>query len=339
MDNKNSNLREVTSVAATDHSIETILSVAARTAPHKAILSESGWAYLINDSGDFLPLLYGANSWSEQDQTQSSATIRARYETLSKRNILYRKFIIPEKPVVYPEYLPRELRVLKKVQERPAQLMARDNPGLVFYLEHYLASQKSLGLLYFRGDTHANWLGAWLIYRYVMRQLIADGVRTPTRIFRLRDLLGSIASYEGDLISHLSPTDIESLDKRFGHTFPEHGIELVVKLDIPEKDQAASRVDTPQDYQIWYDTRETFVFERPDKRGIKALFFRDSTFDRGAMELLAQHFSRSLFIWHQGVVDLDAIDREQPDLIVHAMAERFIIRYPNFSIFTNGSKS
>jgi hypothetical protein len=264
---------------------------------------------------------------------------RSQPPQLTTRNILYRKFVVPEKPVVYPEYLPKELRTLKRTQDRPAALLARDNPTIVFYLDSYLISLKSLGLLYFRGDTHTNWLGAWLIYRYVMRQLVADGVRTPTHALRLRDLLNSIASYEGDLIPHLSQLDSDFFKKRYGHTFPEHGIELVVKLEIPEKNCAASRVNTPQDYLGWYNTRETFVFERSDKRGPRAIFFRDSTFDRGAMELLAQHFSRSLFIWHQGIIDLDVIDREQPDLVVHSMAERFVARYPNFPTFASVGKA
>ena len=45
------------------------------------------------------------------------------------------------------------------------------------------------------------------------------------------------------------------------------------------------------------------------------------------IDLLAEHFRRSVFIWHQGQIVNDIIEVEKPDLIIHVMAERFTIAY------------
>jgi hypothetical protein len=53
-------------------------------------------------------------------------------------------------------------------------------------------------------------------------------------------------------------------------------------------------------------------------------------------ELLAQHFSRIVFVWREGAVFEEIIRFEQPNVVVHMMAERFVSRYPSFQSVVSG---
>jgi hypothetical protein len=308
-------------------------AIARKVAPNKAILSPSGWAYLINDTNEFFRAFLGIEEWSDDQRAAAAQVIADRVGGLAAMDIPYRKFIVPEKPVVYPEHLPPEIRSLPRASGRPAQALAAAHPETVFYLDRHLIGNKALGHLYFRGDTHTNWLGSWLVYRFILQRLIEAGLLSAAGLYPIRSLLASTTPYGGDLLPHLTDAAQQMLERRFSHTMPKGGIELVTKLEIAPGEARARRIETPADYAAWYTTRETLVFERTDGKGPRAVFFRDSTFDRGVAELLAEHCSRSVFVWYSGLVDLDVIEREQPDFVVQAMAERFVVRYPAFRPF------
>ena len=309
---------------------DTIEALCAEAAPYKAVASEAGWLYLINDTNDFLRLFFGLDAWSQADGLRAVEVIRNRVKALKELGVSYCKLVIPEKPVVYPEYLPSKMLSLARAPIRPAQILAAGAPEHVHYLAAYFASVKGLGQLYFRGDSHTNWFGGWLLYRMVVHQLRAAGLALAGNVFDISALRSRMAAYSGDLVQHLSPAASADLRSRLGHTMPRDGLEYSNLLDLEETQRQARRVETPEDYVNWYDSRETFIFERADGLGPRVIFFRDSTFDRGVMELLAEHCARSVFIWHLGQVDGDAIDRERPDFVVQSMAERFVTRYPTF---------
>ena len=262
----------------------------AKRATNKAISSPRGWAFLTNDPNDFLSVFAGQDRWTQADAAKASQVITDRSATLAAMGIPYRKYIVPEKPVIYAEYLPQRIRSQPRASERPATLLSAGNAGVVHYLDKYLLGMKSLGLLYFRCDTHTNWLGAWLTYRFIMQTIMSDGIMPTSKLLSVSDLHASVEPFEGDLMPLLSEESRILMKRRFGHTMPTEGIELATRLEIPQGDLKARRVETPQEYRDWYVSRDTFTFEREDRLGPKAVFFRDSTLGRGAMALLAQHF-------------------------------------------------
>jgi hypothetical protein len=297
--------------------------------PSKAIFSEFGWAYLVNDSNEFLRVQFNERNWDVSDRAYAAKVIKQRKEYLLDQGAIYRKFIIPEKSVIYREYLPRAMENLNPAKLRPAHMMAEDSPDTVSYLESYLIDARSYGLLYFRGDTHTNWLGGWFVYRYIVDNLSRIGLLTHQKPFDFRDLVPSVASYNGDLSVQVDRDARAEFDRVWGFTTAEHGFEVAMRYELNSALRVAQTVEVPSEYQEWFNGRETFVYERSDKKGLKAVIFRDSTFDF-CHEYLAQHFSRSVFIWHQGQVYVEVIEREQPDVVIHVMAERFIVSYNKF---------
>lgn len=307
--------------------MEKFETIAEQIAPSKGVVSESGWVFLINDTNDFMRWYCGADTWDATDRSKASRIFFDRLARLNSLSIPYMKFIVPEKIVVYPEFAPRKLQVLMTSRPRPAQMLVEDHPKTVFYLDDFMKSLKGMGTLYFRADTHPNWLGAWAIYRFVIHKLVGVGLIDGSVTSDISHLLAQAVPYEGDLLPHLSATQREKFSQDYGFSFPVGGVEWSVKLELPPERTTARAVEVPDEYRMWYPSRETLIYERHDRSGPTVVFFRDSTFDRGVVELLAQHCGRAVFIWHLGVVDLDVLEREKPDLIVHCMAERFVERY------------
>lgn len=306
-----------------------ISAVERSIAPGKSLLSEYGWVFLANDTNNFLKVAFGNNRWSTEDAEMAAATIHDRAAKLKEMGARYFKFIIPEKSIVYQEYLPRVFSTIALDPNRPALRLQQSCPELVAYLADYLTDAKSYGQVYFRGDTHTNWLGAWLVYCYIIRWLSKLGIVNYDELLAFNNLLPTIASYDGDLSVQISPELRKEFDSRLGFTTSTFGFELAIRLDIPDSARRARLVEVPAQFSEWFTTRETLAYERADKKGLKAVIFRDSTMDF-CHDLLAQHFSRSVFIWHQGLVYEEVIREEQPDIVLHVMAERFVTQYTSF---------
>ncbi|HTW27047.1 MAG TPA: hypothetical protein VME92_07975 [Acetobacteraceae bacterium] len=299
----------------------------------KGMLAESGWVFLANDTNDFMRLQFGPPAWTEEQRARAAAVIDERARLLRARRARYRKFIIPEKSVVYAEYLPRALAKLPRLGMRPAEMLAADRPQLVRYLARYLIDAKSYGPLYFRGDTHTNWIGSYFVYRHIAETLAADRVIAPRDLLRLGDMQMAPAQYSGDILGQIPPEHARLLRDTLGFLHGTAGYEMLIEVKLPAAASRVERRPVPPDYAGWFRERETLIYEAPPgsrtSRRPRAVIFRDSTLDN-CHEWLAQHFSRSVFVWFAGQVFEEVLDRERPDVVLHVMAERFVTRYPDW---------
>lgn len=300
----------------------------------KGLAARGGWAFLINDSNDFLSWQLGLRRWSPAEHAQVAAMLTQRAKLLSQRH--YQMFICPEKSVVYREYLPAGLDAFAPDRDRPAEAMARTCPGAVHYLADRFEALKPLGLLFFRGDTHVNWLGAYHLYREAILALAARGAPVGPPI-TFNHLQHFVAGMEGDVLIQLPESaraafEVDASLARVGNM-----LELVISHTLPEARKRARRTPTPEGYIPGGGGRETIIMERDDKSLPKALIFRDSTATL-SIELLAEHFSRSVFVWHEGDVIGDLIDREDPDIVLHFVAERFLATYPGAAAINHALK-
>lgn len=312
-------------IAATRDDVATILDKL-KTIQNgaKGLAAPGGWVFLINDTNDFLSWQLGLKRWSEAEHEAVRTVLAERTQLLAGRH--YQMFICPEKSVVYREWLPAGLDAFSPHYDRPAEAMARMCPETVHYLLPRFEALKRLGLLFFRGDTHVNWLGAYHLYREAILALGARGAPVGAPL-TFHDLQHYVAGMEGDVLIQLPDAvkaefEVDAALGRVGNM-----LELVISHTLPEAKKRAKRVETPEGYIPGGGGRETIIMEHADKSLPTALIFRDSTATL-SIEFLAEHFSRSVFVWHDGDVIGELIDREQPDVILHFVAERFLATYP-----------
>jgi FkbM family methyltransferase len=297
----------------------------------RGFLSEYGWVFLANDSNRFMDQLLGSLQWNNIEKDRAIGVLQERRNRLRALGCHYLKFIIPEKSVVYREYLPRRMRDLVPSSTRPALLMAQSLPGTVFYLDQYLQDAKSYGHLYFRGDTHVNWLGAYFVYQDAIRSLLPllKG-RLPPPI-PLTCLASSLVGYDGDVRTKLHAAEEKQLlkhwpDVQFSDTF-EH----CVRYTLPAGRQRAQPCPGSKVLNAMQFDRPVLVTEVDDPSLPRAVIFHDST-AQFITDLLAEHFSRAVFVWHRGEVIEPIIVSERPDVVLQFMAERFVGSYSDIMV-------
>jgi len=291
----------------------------------KGLAAAGGWVFLINDTNDFLSWQLGLKRWTPEDLDDVKGILAERARLLADR--CYQMVICPEKSAVYSEWLPAGLDGFAPDARRPAMAMAEMFPSEVLYLAPRFELLKRLGLLFFRGDTHVNWLGAYHLYREAILALAGRGATVGPPI-AFGDLGHYIAGMEGDILAQLPEAAKATFERDAVLARAGAMLEVTICHILPEPKRKARRVPTPDGYIPGGGGRETIILEQDDKSLPRALVFRDSTATL-SIDLLGEHFSRSVFVWHEGDVIGDLIDREQPDVILHFVAERFLATYPS----------
>lgn len=301
--------------------------------PHKAMLSEHGWVFLTNDSSDYMEYLYGSRAWTAPEAERAVATLTRRQKTLADRGVVYQKYVIPEKAAVYPEYLPRIFERLEVPKGRPAKVVEDAKVPGYSYLGDVLTDAKSHGFLYFKGDSHTNWLGAYFVYNHIVESL-NRALKPQQRkgVISLSQLTPSMVGYAGDIATQLSEEHRRVVDGVWKHISFKDVYEYAIRFELAEQNRKATHVERNPEYDVVLGERPRFAFSHPNKSLPKAVVFRDSTSD-WLVDLLAEHFSESLFVWHKGHVYEDLIERENPDVVLHIMAERFFTQYKAFPPF------
>ena len=302
-----------------------------------AMLSEYGWLFLINDTANYLRYLFGKIIWTELVLNRAENILLERYSKLSLKNIQYFKYVIPKKSSIYKEYLPKLLSELNICEDRPALMIQKKGLKFYHYLHSTLVDAKPYGLVYFRGDSHANWLGSYFIYNYIIDEMnkTVEKFKTISPI-QLRTLTASLVGSSGDLYRQMHDDQKNFLSPQgaLGGVGLDGKIEHLVSYVLPEAVKNSHKVDCDEIYYSIGNERPIYAFENSDKKLPRAVIFRDST-SSFIVDLIAEHFSYSIFIWHKGFCYQDIIDREKPDVVLHIMAERFLVQYEHNVAFAN----
>ena len=229
---------------------------------------------------------------------------------LAQRNIKFLFVIVPSKDTIYPEFLPASeprARSISRLDEMLA-VLARSK---VEYLELRtpLLEARKRHQLYDHVDSHWNGHGARIGAESILK--------------RTAQLLGRSDGF-AELDSHLSPRKswadlplILSLE----------GLVDVPSVELLPNRTRARRLLPPE--SVLAPTRKQWsrvLFELDEPALPKAIVIRDS-FSDNYMPTLNEHFRRTLYLWtHE--IDLRDVDKEQPDIVIMEMTERFLSDAP-----------
>ncbi|MBO4633173.1 MAG: hypothetical protein J5858_14735, partial [Lentisphaeria bacterium] len=252
----------------------------------------------------------GNNLFTPQElQTILGNLTRAR-DVLKKQNIRFCVFIAPGKLHVYDRMLPEEWRRKPGASTRIRQLVEyiRKNSDIPveYPLDEFAAYEKKFAVpLYYKHDTHWNFLGAYIGARSLMR--LAD----PAEAARMPDVSSleyrMAGLHRGDLARMLEA--------------PESFLEPNWKFQHPSFDY--SRVPT-----------ESGCYSYPGKlpHGKRVFFIRDS-FMMGMAPFLAAHFSHLTFYWDFSL-NSEMISEDRPDVVVLEIVDRYLSKLKSFNEVT-----
>jgi hypothetical protein len=269
----------------------------------KVVEGKDGWLFLAHDSNDVLGQYSGSLEFQESHFERWQEILERRVEWLDGRGAPYFFVIGPDTHALYPEKLPEGVR---PVGDRPVERLTRrvkdsKSPARVIYPLEELLAAKADHPVGSPTDTHWSEFGAFVAYRTIAHELERAGI--PMRTISGQELTFTEVALPGDLGIKI-------------------GIETGTQL----------YVDFPRSARLLHDNGVDNIgalleFECDAAPVTRCLLLGDSYGWRLA-RYLAESFGRFVFA-HTPILDRELVEREQPDVVISLLAERFLRRVPD----------
>lgn len=290
-----------------------------------ALVGRENWLFLCNDSNDGLAQYRGERRLGPAELDSYLSLFTARGEYFSKLGLPYLFAIVPGKERVHPEFLPEGLArsPLALPAEQLMHLLLSRTAIEAIDLLPSVMDAKWQGPVFYRSDSHWNHHGALAAAAAIIGRVRRHFPAVPA--IELPDYDWKELPFEhGDLRDKLKHrwTPQGAVPERQQPAVPPE----TLLRPASRRARRVRRVATPPALQL-SKTRETLVFETGDPALPSCLMFRDSFAD-WMVHLLAPCFRRIVYVW-QPEVARAVVEQERPDLVLHAVIDRFLVLPPS----------
>lgn len=283
-------------------------------------VGNDGWLF---GSALELEFTLGLHQTSDSLITRLINELNYRYDYCKSRGAEFRLIIIPAKSSIYPEFLPFQYKI-GRTGTAVEQLLRRSEKECkapILYLLDSLRKHKNSKLLYHKSDTHWNAFGTLYGYQSIMKWM---GTDSKDIIEYPDDFDNTEMQIQGGDLSNML-----GLGRYWNDTM--YTLHLAARRLAKVRDKENYPCDNSwfticEEYELAYGNSDTTL--------PRLLVIRDSFTNLLMQNLLASHFGRSTFIWDywQHKLNKEIIDKEQPDVVLCIMNERFLmnpVKYPN----------
>lgn len=272
--------------------------------PEKVIVGENGWLFGAMDfmKEDFQHSI----PFTEEDLNAIQRNLEQRFTYFKNKGIRYYLFIPPAKHSIYSEFMPWYLGKKGPYSRLDQVLLLFKNHPYISIIDcrNELMEQKRIEQVFYKRDTHWNYVGAYVGYKKLMQAIQQD---FPA----LRPLEWNEIQRTEYVNRNMNLAMFLSL----GMFYPEK--EDYTWIIHPNKIDSNISVNYPTQYVYQID-----VFSQADTNLPKMVMHHDS-YTMSNRHLINQHFERSVYLWTH--VMMPAIyELEKPDIILHEMAETSI---------------
>ncbi|MCD4732126.1 MAG: hypothetical protein K8R74_16080, partial [Bacteroidales bacterium] len=144
--------------------------------PQKAVIGSAGWFYYTSLSDKIMDSYSNKNLMPEYELDSISEEWANRKILLEEHNIEYYMVVWPNKPTIYPEFIPFKMSIQKKdtiskIDQIISYLESKNSPVELIDVRDELLSHKEEMRLYCKHDSHWNDLGAFIAYQKLMTKL------------------------------------------------------------------------------------------------------------------------------------------------------------------------
>jgi hypothetical protein len=276
----------------------------------KLVIGKRGWLFF----GDPNAIAHyrGIAPLTQAELDTWTRILEERRDWLNERGAAFLLVLVPDKHLMYPEYMPDGLPRISEVHplDQLADYLALHSDVEVLDLREALLAAKEQDRVYHRTDSHWNELGAYAAYRAIHE--------------RLRSLVPALADVE--------PIGVE----RSRRDEPGMGLARIVGRAAIQHEEVLSATPVDPRSRIKPEHRATYA-ERvrtlaPIAHGVdddalpRAIMFRDS-FANALIPYLSEDFQRILYVWNRDV-DPRIVRVEQPDVVIQQILGRFLGRQP-----------
>lgn len=186
-------------------------SVKASTA-NQVLKGKDGWLFYKNESdGTSIPEYKGNNHYSKAAMKNIKDNLLAMKKAVEKKGAAFIVCIIPNKEVMYPEYMPDSIK-RKSTTTRADQLsryLEKNSNLRIVYPKQELIDAKQKHQVYYQTDTHWNSKGRFIGVQMLRREILGKSTSIDEIKFRIlkRDHSGDLAKLLGQSSKYC--TDIQ----------------------------------------------------------------------------------------------------------------------------------
>ncbi len=259
------------------------------------IVGKNGWLFYDGDAcSDGVPIASyrGLVSYSQKNLEAIRKNIEAQKKWLEERGIRYLIVIAPDKPTIYPEYMPDNIKVARaytRTDQLIEYLKKSGSKMQILDLRDELRNAKSQYPVYYKTDHHWNRFGGFLAAQAIVRELAPY--------------------YPG-----LEPFSLSNYEVTAEKT---KGIgNLAGMMAIPEH---------LEDVEILFSFNPLSLkhIEEYARQSPKIIIFHES-FINAVMPFLSDHFRYiAKMRWSPGILDYRLIELSKPDLVIVEIEESY----------------
>jgi hypothetical protein len=274
------------------------------------VVGKQGWLYFGDPNA--IAQYRGVAPLSEAQLARWRQVLIERRDWLASRGIAFLFVLVPDKHLMYPEYMPDRLPRVSEIHplDQLARYLHETTDLEVLDLRAPLEAAKREARTYHRTDSHWNDYGAYVGYAAIVDRL---GLILPS-------------------MSEAQPIPAA----RGAHVTTGMGLASIVGLASAYREERidmspnGARAQVAAEHRARYDERVRrmvpIALGVDDGRLPRAVMFRDS-FANALVPYLAENFERIYFVWDRDV-DPRVVEREQPDVVIQQVVGRFLGRRP-----------
>jgi alginate O-acetyltransferase complex protein AlgJ len=265
------------------------------------IVGKGGWLYLAQGTEKFEPL-------TDAELGRWEIDLDERRDWLATRGTKYLFVAVPDKPDIYPEFMPEVHRRAKQHSRIDlfCKAMSARTTVPVLNLGPPLRAAKTRDEIYFKNDPHWNFLGAHIAYENIMAALAPwypQLEAIPWKEFGIekQEIRGG------------------GLARMMG--LPLRLTEVTYKADRAQLARCARRIElSPEPVTV----RSPFATECAD-RPLRVVVFRDS-YGTALTPYLSESFGHIAYFWERPSLALlkRIVELEQPDLVIEERVSRYL---------------
>jgi len=283
----------------------------------RALIGKNGYLFLVNDTNDEIRqhFDYTYNNNFNRDLFIKFLNYKKKFS--ENLNIKYYFFLTPDKSLVCKDFLPFDIKMIKRNYNSIKDLV----PDFAEHLDH---------TCYFKTDSHINYLGGKeLSYRYL--NYIDKNFRRKDLEKLINEQIQTIHNAErpGDLISERNWSYSNIKKEKYNNekvvVFRNNSL-IDLKENLPEKFKFDGERETE-----YYKNEHGFT-------NLRVLIFRDSM-SKLIQDILSLYFKEILLHWDHWAFPEKLIEWYKPDIILEIRAEKFLenMRYEKITKYETES--
>lgn len=294
----------------------------------RAVVGQNDWLFLCHDSNQLMEQLQGRMRVPEDRLPLYRKAFVERRKQFEDLGIPYVLAIAPTKELIYSGALPEGYEIDPSAYPATTIRAVAEEAGLdVLCLRDALSEAKTRQDVYFRTDTHWNDAGSYVVSEALIERCRKYFPELSIESFESLRSERVDAGFRGDLANKVKMRYDAVLNSLVEYDPPLKPARFTEYPIVYASKNAASLQDgLIDDYLQVSATRESVVKLTQHVDKPRVLVFRDS-FMSEAIKYFSSSFSRAVYLWTPDI-DFDVIRREKPNLVVHVVADRFLIRIP-----------